>query len=91
MFRILQEFFSNRLKYANAYKLEVNITYADDDLVLDVSDDGGDGFDLEDVQKSSGLVNMEKRSELINAEFNLTSEKGKGTQLKIKYNYRVLS
>lgn len=91
MFRILQEFFSNRLKYANAYKLEVNITYADDDLVLDVSDDGGDGFDLEDVQKSSGLVNMEKRSELINAEFNLTSEKDKGTQLKIKYPNRVLS
>ena len=91
MFRILQEFFSNRLKYANAYKLEVNITYADDDLVLDVSDDGGDGFDLEDVQKSSGLVNMEKRSELINAEFNLTSEKYKGTQLKIKYPNRVLS
>ena len=91
MFRILQEFFSNRLKYANAYKLEVNITYADDDLVLDVSDDGGDGFDLEDVQKSSGLVNMEKRSELINAEFNLTSEKDKGTQLKIKHPNRVLS
>ena len=91
MFRILQEFFSNRLKYANAYKLEVNITYADDDLVLDVSDDGGDGFDLEDVQKSSGFVNMEKRSELINAEFNLTSEKDKGTQLKIKYPNRVLS
>jgi signal transduction histidine kinase len=34
---------------------------------------------------------MKKCSELINAEFNLTSEKGKGTQLKIKYPYRVLS
>ncbi|WP_438964072.1 hypothetical protein [Winogradskyella sp.] len=46
---------------------------------------------LETIEKSSGLINMEKRSELINAEFNLTSEKDKGTQLKIKYNYRVLS
>lgn len=53
--------------------------------------DDGDGFDFETIEKSSGLINMEKRSELINAEFNLTSEKGKGTQLKIKYNYRVLS
>jgi signal transduction histidine kinase len=90
LFRILQEFFSNTLKYANANKLEVNITYSDKDLVLNVNDDG-DGFDFETIEKSSGLINMEKRSELINAEFNLTSEKGKGTQLKIKYNYRVLS
>ncbi|MCA0152854.1 sensor histidine kinase [Winogradskyella vincentii] len=90
LFRILQEFFSNTLKYANADKLEVNITYSDNDLVLSVSDDG-DGFDFDDVQKSSGLINMEKRSELINAEFNLTSQKGKGTQLKIKYPYRALS
>lgn len=90
LFRILQEFFSNTLKYANADKLEVNIIYTDDDLVLNVSDDG-DGFDFETVEKSSGLINMKKRSELINAEFNLTSEKGKGTQLKIKYPYRVLS
>ena len=90
LFRILQEFFSNTLKYANANKLEVNITYSDKDLVLNVNDDG-DGFDFETIEKSSGLINMENRSELINAEFNLTSEKGKGTQLKIKYNYRVLS
>ena len=90
MFRILQEFFSNTLKYANANKLEVNITYSDKDLVLNVNDDG-DGFDFETIEKSSGLINMEKRSELINAEFNLTSEKDKGTQLKIKYPNRVLS
>ena len=90
LFRILQEFFSNTLKYANANKLEVNITYSDKDLVLNVNDDG-DGFDFETIEKSSGLINMEKRSELINAEFNLTSEKDKGTQLKIKYPNRVLS
>jgi signal transduction histidine kinase len=89
LFRILQEFFSNSLKYAEAENLNVAINYLDDKLEVSVDDDGV-GFDIDTSEKGSGLINMEKRAELINAEFQLESHPEKGTRLKLVYPYRIL-
>lgn len=88
LFRILQEFFSNTLKYAEAENLNIAINYLDDKLEVSVEDDGV-GFDITTAEKGSGLINMEKRAELINAEFQLKSESKIGTSLHLVYPYRI--
>ncbi|WP_299099710.1 ATP-binding protein [uncultured Winogradskyella sp.] len=88
LFRILQEFFSNTLKYAEAEHLRVSLDYQKEFLIISAQDDGS-GFNLETAEKSSGLINMEKRAELLNADFQLESNIGKGTILRITYPYKT--
>jgi signal transduction histidine kinase len=87
LFRILQEFFSNTLKYAEADSLKVDLDYTPERLNINVKDNGV-GFDTKRVQQGAGMTNMKKRAELINAEFQLESQKNNGTTLKLKYPYR---
>ncbi|BAO77637.1 two-component sensor histidine kinase [Winogradskyella sp. PG-2] len=89
LFRILQEFSSNTLKYAEAEHLNISINYFEDKLEISIEDDGS-GFDLNTVEKGSGLINMEKRAELINTNFQLESQLNKGTILHLVYPYRTL-
>jgi len=90
LFRILQEFFSNTLKYAaGAENLKCAINYHKDRLELSVVDDGV-GFDINSAEKGSGLINMEKRAELINADFQLESQPESGTTLHLVYPYRTI-
>ncbi|MBR9914047.1 MAG: sensor histidine kinase [Algicola sp.] len=84
LFRILQEFFSNSVKYSEADMIEVVLDYKDDELVIMAQDDGN-GFDLSTAEKGSGLINMRSRAELLGATFSLTSEPDKGVQLRINY------
>lgn len=89
LFRILQEFFSNTLKYAEAEQLNVTIDYQKSGLQITVEDDGI-GFNTEAAEKGSGLINMEKRAELLNAKFQLQSQSEKGTVLTLQYPYRTV-
>ncbi|MCC1483675.1 histidine kinase [Winogradskyella sp. E313] len=84
LFRIMQEFFSNTIKYAEAEHIHININYTLKGLSISIKDDGN-GFDVNTVEKGSGLINMQKRAELINTTFNLKSELGKGTELQLSY------
>ncbi|NRR92662.1 histidine kinase [Winogradskyella undariae] len=88
LFRILQEFFSNTLKYAEAEHLNITLSYQEQLLRIKIEDDGN-GYDIESVAKSSGLINMKKRAELLSAKYNLESQKHKGTTLTLEYPYRT--
>jgi len=55
-------------------------------LYLEIFDDGI-GFSLEEIEKSSGLINMESRAKLVGAKFKLDSVPGKGTKMKLEYPY----
>lgn len=89
LFRILQEFFSNTLKYAEADDLKVTIDYQENTLNIKV-EDNGIGFNIDTATKSSGLINMEKRAELLNADFQLESKEEKGTTLTLKYPFKAV-
>ncbi|EPR70742.1 two-component system sensor histidine kinase [Winogradskyella psychrotolerans RS-3] len=89
LFRILQEFFSNTLKYAQAETIVVSLNYESQFLNIKVEDNGS-GFDIENAEKGSGLINMEKRAELLNAKFQLESQLKQGTILNLKYPYREI-
>ncbi|WP_243472241.1 sensor histidine kinase [Winogradskyella sp. MH6] len=87
LFRIIQEFLSNTLKYAEAETLKVYLDYGIDKLKIKVKDDGV-GFDTEGAEQGSGMTNMKKRAELLDAKFSLESEPDKGTVLTLIYPYR---
>ncbi|WP_232817816.1 sensor histidine kinase [Winogradskyella tangerina] len=89
LFRILQEFISNTLKYAEAELIIVSLSY-DSSLLTITAEDNGVGFDHDQIEQGSGLTNMSKRSELINAEFQLESVQNEGTTLSLSYPYRTL-
>ena len=73
LFRILQEFFSNTLKYAEADELIAHVNYFPQKISIEVKDNGK-GFDMAAIKRGSGLINMEKRAQMINAEFQLPCE-----------------
>ncbi|WP_233265959.1 sensor histidine kinase [Formosa sp. L2A11] len=87
LFRILQEFFSNTIKYSEAALLDVNINFKPEYVLITVNDDGV-GFNVNTIEKGSGLINMQSRAVLIDAKFSLTSKLKEGTHLEIKYKYR---
>lgn len=84
IFRILQEFFSNSVKYSEADNLKITLEYQSKQLIIVASDDGK-GFDVETVEKGSGLINMKSRAELINADFNIASKPNEGVTLTLHY------
>ncbi|WP_323787673.1 sensor histidine kinase [Psychroserpens sp.] len=84
LFRILQEFFSNSVKYSEAEALSVTLDYRDAQLEITVIDDGK-GFDIPSAEKGSGLINMKSRAKLINATFDLVSQPNNGVSLTINY------
>ncbi|WP_235841588.1 sensor histidine kinase [Confluentibacter sediminis] len=84
IFRILQEFLSNSVKYSEAQNLNVILNYQTDNLVITMKDDGK-GFNMDEVEKGSGLINMKSRAALINAKLELTSKPNEGVTLILIY------
>lgn len=85
LFRILQEFFTNTIKHAQAKNLLVTFEFAKDCLVITAKDDGK-GFVMNRIESNGiGISNMQKRGKLIDAEINLFSEIGDGSTLSILY------
>ncbi len=84
IFRIIQEFLSNSVKYSEAKHLKIVLEYTSDLLKIVASDDGK-GFDADTVEKGSGLLNMKSRADLIKARLNMVSKPNEGVQLMIEY------
>ncbi|WP_418511701.1 sensor histidine kinase [Corallibacter sp.] len=87
LFRIIQEFISNTIKYAKAGTLTLVLNYNKDSLLIKAVDDGV-GFDIKAAKLGSGLINMKNRANLINATFQIDSEINKGTKLTVNYPYK---
>ena len=84
IFRILQEFFSNVIKHSGADHLMVSFHYSENELFIEAKDDGV-GFDLQNIERNSGLYNMESRAALINSRFTLNSFPNKGTSISLHF------
>lgn len=91
IFRILQEALTNISKHAQANRATVSIEIADNELNLNISDDGK-GFDVTslteirhvDIERGFGIEGMMERVELINGSINIDSAINKGTAISIK-------
>lgn len=88
IFRMLQEFISNVLKHAQASELSISI-FEKDNLVNVLASDNGIGFDRENVKGNNGLLNLESRAKLIEAELNLDSKIGEGTRMELNFDNKI--
>lgn len=85
LFRILQEFFSNTIRHAQAKNIWVEIESDRENLYIKARDDGIGIEDSNWKNKGSGLLNMHNRAQMIGADFELTSQAGKGTHIRLIY------
>jgi len=84
LFRILQEFCNNTLKYSKAEKLKIELIFGTSQLEI-YAEDNGIGFDVNDKSKQNGigLTNIKGRADLIGAKIDLKSSENNGTKLYI--------
>lgn len=88
LYRIAQEALNNIIRHAKATNALLHITYIDEKVQLEVSDDGI-GFQIPnsptDFAPSGhfGLLGMHERAELIGARLEIESALGEGTSLKV--------
>lgn len=85
LFRILQEFCNNTLKYAKAKNLEITFNFAKNYLEINAKDDGV-GFDYNNKNNHTGigLANIKSRAALIKADMDLITKVNTGTKLYIR-------
>jgi PAS domain S-box-containing protein len=84
LFRIYQEALTNAVRHANAHLIESNLKIMNNRIILEIRDDGK-GIDTNDTltKKSFGLLGIKERVFVMEGEYALTSEAGKGTCLTI--------
>ncbi len=87
--RVVQEALSNIRKHSQASHVCVAFHAWNEDLILEISDDGR-GFSPEDVPTVSqhGLRGMRERADMIGAEFQVISQPDKGTTIRLRLPYR---
>ncbi|QNA43193.1 MEDS domain-containing protein [Lacibacter sediminis] len=82
VYRIIQEQFSNILKYAKASAVSLNIVQDDEQLTLTIQDNGI-GFDTSKKATGIGLMNIKARASLFNGEVTIRSSPGQGFALSV--------
>jgi len=86
-FRVIQEALQNVQKHSGATEVVINLLITQWQLSLTIGDNGK-GFQLKDIFANSnregyGILGMKERVELLEGQFDIQSEIGKGTEIKI--------
>lgn len=86
LYRVVQESLSNIAKHAKACRVEIELIVDEQTLDLSIRDNGN-GFDLESSghhRRGMGLMNMKERVRSVRGTFDVWSEPGQGTQIRVK-------
>lgn len=81
LYRIVQEFVQNTLKYGKANTVTVKVL-VEDVLTLEIKDDGV-GFDSNTMEEGLGTRNMKSRIEYLKGTYQYTSSPGQGVYLRL--------
>ena len=89
IYRIIQEAIQNIIKHAKATLVNISLSFSNNILFLEIRDNGK-GFDLSAFRSTpkphkSGLENLKKRATMLQGEFDISSEEGKGTFLQFRF------
>jgi signal transduction histidine kinase len=86
LFRIAQELFSNTIKYAKASKIEISLVSQETVLKFEFKDDGK-GFNLLKAKNARGigLIGIENRVSILDANLTLDSSLGNGISVLLKF------
>jgi len=86
IYRIIQEFCNNSMKYSKCSIINISILKQDEKILIE-GFDNGNGFDISDKSNHGiGLKNMEMRANAINYNFKLSSKIGEGTKFALHSN-----
>jgi PAS domain S-box-containing protein len=87
LYRIAEEALNNSLKHAGATTINVHICATEDQVELEVTDNGY-GFETGEISDKAGmgLINMQKRAEALGGSLSVSSTPGKGTTVKAVVN-----
>ncbi len=87
VYRILQEFCNNSIKYSKCSTIYISIQKNENDIFINAFDNGI-GFDMTNKSKHGiGLRNMKMRANAINFDFNLFSKIDDGTKITLSSTY----
>lgn len=100
LYRIAQETLTNIVKHAQANEIKMSLTYALNETVEDDGDeivrvcleicDNGRGFVISSIPPDHfGLRNMHERAAAIGAELDVSSQPGRGTQVRVVWKGKV--
>jgi signal transduction histidine kinase len=83
LFRIFQESIINTARHANASKLIISLTQGNNELVLEIKDNGK-GITSNQISdpKSLGLLGMKERAFILGGSVNIKSSMNNGTTVK---------
>jgi two-component system, NarL family, sensor histidine kinase UhpB len=79
---IFKEAVNNMVKYANATRAAITLTYENNRIRLRIQDNGV-GFDISQQNAGNGLKNMKRRADEMKAGFKIESQPGSGTQIEL--------
>lgn len=82
LYRIIQELFTNNLKYAKATQTNLSVFLEDNLLVLNYEDNGVGATNL---KKGTGLKNIENRILLLKGKTNINTDNGFSMKIEIPY------
>lgn len=85
VFRIAQESLTNILKHANATVVNVMLEIRDDEVVLEISDNGK-GFSVDDSRqlRTFGLVGIRERALMLGGDVEIRSRANRGTSVRLR-------
>ena len=84
LYRVTQEALHNVVKHSGAKRASVELTAADGEISLSITDDGK-GFDFESVRAEAGLglISMRERVQLVHGQIEWRSRLGGGTRVDV--------
>jgi signal transduction histidine kinase len=85
LFRITQELINNSVRHGKANNSVIDISFKNDQLIFNYRDNGV-GFNSSNVEhkKGLGMKNIESRVSLLNGQYTIGSEVGKGFKIRIE-------
>ncbi len=83
LFRIVQESLTNVMRHSKAASVQISLQQTDGRIMLSIGDDGI-GFDVKEAEgRSLGMLGMRERARSIRAEFQVSSETGGGSCIRL--------
>jgi PAS domain S-box-containing protein len=77
IYRIIQEQLTNVIKYAHASSVKVTVAATNEDIAVEVQDNGV-GFDMNEKKKGNGIINMMSRAESVGGNLRFDTSPGRG-------------
>lgn len=82
IFLIYKEALTNVIRHSETKNCSIDIGWQSDNLVISIMDEGV-GFDINTIQKNTGIISMMNRAEKIKGKLIFNSEIGKGNTVKL--------